>query len=369
MLCQSIKSFNEAQFRCLFRTREDEKYCPLHLSHRQRIDYHDPNDAIMADRDIVSSHTTVRPKIFNSLRIESIECDQILPKRMDHTKEIEKEIKKSKSKVLDEETVSTVENVYKETELDNEVKLLMLLNEKGNMKLIEELIGPVFKDVTLSEDECDPIMMTPFWESINGKRVPVVENKYHLFSYMDKKKLRCLNIFSIFNMKDYVHPITHNKFPKEAIDRAKKLIKLYDEKIQLFTNHIEVSPEYTLKNRVVKLFKSFQNKTIFFEDKWLLDIDSTSDLRKIIDKCRDLTSSNVKDINPNLHKDFKFFSDKLTSQTSQSMKEYIITNWEKMVANTQPESNQMSIWIIGIALSTVAKEVKETYPDIQYMIE
>ena len=57
---------------------------------------------------------------------------------------------------MQEQKASTVENCHKENEDELEIKLLILVNDEEYCDLIPDLIGPVFQDVTVSEDETDP---------------------------------------------------------------------------------------------------------------------------------------------------------------------------------------------------------------------
>ncbi len=214
-----------------------------------------------------------------------------------------------------EQRAQTIETVNRELEDELEMKLLILANEDEYSEKISNLIGPVFSDITLSEDQEDPITFDQIWEYVDGKKIPSKINKYYLFSYHDSKnKIRCMTIFSIYNMlqtENYLHPSTLEEIPQKDIDRAKELIELYSEKINLFTNSSEheMTPEYAMKNKIGKLFKKFHIHSIYFEDKWLLAVDNKSDLYKIITETRKLVTNNVKTINPSL-KNLDLFKNK-----------------------------------------------------------
>lgn len=260
--------------------------------------------------------------------------------------------------------------------------MLILANDDEYTDKISKLVGPAFNDITSVEDEQDPITYDKFWEINNGKKIPTNINKYYLFSYIDSKdKIRCLTIFTIHDMindDNYVHPHTMEQIPTTDIKRAKELIKFYQTKIGLFkedeTNH---SPEYKLTNKLSKLFKRFHMHSIYFEEKWLMNIQDIYKLEKIIKETEKIANANFKQINPNLT-NFKIFTGRKKKALKKNdtegieielleLKEYIVGEWEKLIDAANNSNNQIPIWILASGLSVVVPEIKQKYPDLEVM--
>jgi hypothetical protein len=377
--CASVRSASETQFQCLMMAKENEKYCSIHLHQPKITDYMLVSDDIMEMDELMAPMPTISN---TNLIVKKISLEEdILKKPTVAAKKAPLPVKKNK--VLDEQKISTVVNSHKENEDDLEIKLLILVNDDEYSEQIKKLIGPVFDDITLSEDEQDPITMDPIWKlDSTGKKIPSNVNKYYLFSYKDSKgKIRCVTIFTIYDMiqnEDYVHPITTEKIPSRDIRRAKKLIDLYNTKIGLFNeDESNLSPEFKLKNRITRLFKKFHIHSIYLEESWLLDISDIGDLYKIIKETEKLVSNNIKTINPNLH-GFKVFQRKRmafkgpkgssSGETPLELHEYIVEEWERLIEAADSPQNQIPIWIIASGLSFVVPAVKEKFPDLEVMM-
>lgn len=369
MICKSIKSFHESQFQCLFKAKE-EGYCPLHLSYSKRQDYYDPHDDILDDKDMVSGRLVVDTlSTINTLRFSSHTLNPISEPET-KTESHPKPKPKPKKKITD-----VVHKQNADNELDLEVKMLILINEET--KEIKTLVGPVFDDVTVSEDDSDPVTMETFWTTEGKKRIPVPNlNVYYLFSYIDKSgKVRCLSIFTVHDMvvnNSFEHPLTREKMKTKDIDRAKRLVEIYDKKLQLFNTEVDtkdMSPEFLVKNRLTKLFKKFEEKTIYFDEKWLLNINDKPTLYKLINETKRLVDNN-REIIGNVPADSNLFAKmRMADDTVLSLKDYIVVQWELLDTYTSPPSNQAPIWLIGIGLSHVCKEVTAKYENIHFMID
>jgi len=221
-------------------------------------------------------------------------------------------------------------------------------------------------------------------------------NKYFLFSYTDSKnKVRCLTIFTLYNMiqtNSYVHPITLEPLSESDITRAKQLIELYSTKIGLFKDtDIMVSPEYKLRNRITQLYKKFHIHSIYLDESWIMSINNKNDLYQIIDRTAELVHENIRDINAanpdSKYSDLNLFkkskknrSTKITpKKPSKSgkngqivyikLKEYIVSQWEKLIDITNNPQNQVPIWIIIVGMSFVVPEIKQKYPDLEIMLQ
>lgn len=375
--CESIRSKSEPHLQCLMLTKNGEKYCPMHLVQKSITDFNFVSDDIIdLDEKLAGPPTIISNNIIKKISLDALVNKQI--KRPDNKVPV-------KSKTMMEQKVSTIENSHKENEEELAIKLLILVNDDEYCDKISELIGPVFHDITLSEDDQDPVTYDQIWEIKNGVKVPASVNKYYLFSYQDSTcKIRCLTIFTIYNMiqdNNFIHPITMEEIPANDINRAKELIDLYQTKIGLFKEDDEnSSPEFKLRNRITKLFKQFHIHSIFFEENWLMNLDSSDKLWKIIKETEKLYSSNTNLINPNLKQFPKLFQKKKTSSKKTSKKnaeeylvfelqEYIVGEWEELVKTAANPQNQFPIWILAAGLSMSVPEIKQKYPDMDLMLQ
>ena len=400
--CNSVRSVDEPHLRCLMKTKHGLRYCPIHLAQKSIIDYTlVDNDIFDRDERIVVESSCLpsqNPQLTNSiLRKINLAGYDIQSRILDKNVVSAKNVRNGKianTTTMREQKVSTVENVHKENEEELEIKLLILVNDDEYCDKISELVGPVFKNITLSEDEQDPVTLDTIWTINNGNRVAASVNKYYLFSYIDSKgKIRCLTIFTIYNMIQdgtFIHPITMEPIPTKDINRAKELIDLYQTKIGLFSEQDDsnLSPEFKLKNRLTKLFKKFHIHSIYFEENWLISINDKARLFKIIRETEKLVSNNLVTINPNLH-GFKIFQKKESSKRPVrgkgkainnnndgdgdddsiiKLQEYIVIEWEKLIEASDTPQNQIPIWIIASGLSFAVPEVKQKFPDLEIML-
>ncbi|AGC01839.1 hypothetical protein H012_gp624 [Acanthamoeba polyphaga moumouvirus] len=372
--CKSIKSLSEPHLRCLLKKKPGCDYCAIHNIQKNKFDFNESMDEYLTDinENFVRSSSTYNP-ILKTIDIEKFINTTVSSSIKQHVNTTKKIAKISK-----EENIQVIENIYNDNQEDLEIKLLILINDEEYSSKIKELVGPIYHDVTLSEDEYDPITYDPIWIINNGKRIPAEINKYYLFSYFDSNdKIRCFTIFSIWDMlngqeNELKHPITQELIPEKDIERAKQLIDIYKNKIGLFrednSNHSE---EYKLKCRLVKLFKQFHVHSIYLEEKWLLDINDVNKLNKIITETNKLVKNNLKIINPKL-KTNTLFQKRFTPKSKienyiLSIQQYIIEEWEKLISQADNPNNQIPIWIIVSGLSFVVPEIKEKFPDLEIM--
>jgi len=416
-ICQSIKSPTEPHDQCLFPAKPGKKYCGLHLSYANVTDYtHNMTNMNNNQPSNISPNTSPDIKkeqsnpIFSSYVLSNISSNVSSDNNQPDTKTTScrstKPTKKIPPKKIfatpKEQQTKTIIDTYQTNENDLEVKLLIMINDDECLEKITKLIGPCFNDVTLSEDQEDPVTMDKIWTYQNGIKVGTDINKYHLFSYVDSKsKIRCLTVFTLYDMiqsNDLVHPITTEPIPEPDVIRAKELIDLYTAKLNLFNCQSDtiMSPEYKLKNKISQLFKRFHIHSIFFEESWLTSITDEDKLFRIIKETDRLVKSNIKSINPNvknidvflnvpqkrthtvkkknIKSGKKYDSDDDDEDKSKStylilLKEYIQTNWEKLINSADNENNQIPIWIIAHGLSFVVPDVKIKYPELELMIQ
>uniref|UniRef100_A0A6C0LTZ4 Uncharacterized protein n=1 Tax=viral metagenome TaxID=1070528 RepID=A0A6C0LTZ4_9ZZZZ len=357
--CISIKSPIEAYLQCTLGCAPGEKYCSIHLNKTLKIDYRQTQEDTISIHDDFLIKEIHNPIIgyfpFNSTEKNKINIKKISTTEQNHA--------------FKEESVEYILNSYYENEDDLIVKLLILVNDEEYHEEIPHLIGPVYNDITVSEDDKDPVTMDIFWKIQDGKKVVESTNKYFIFSFQDsKKKIRCLSIFTLHIMvknNDFTHPITLEMMSNDDIERAKKLIKLYDSKLGLFSIEESFSPGLRLKQKITELFQKFHIHNIYFDVKWLLDLQVITKLNKIIIETHQLIVLNLKSINPTL-KENKLFIKKETNKIIDilKLKEYIVEEWYKLIEMSNSPNNQIPIWIIAKGLSFVVPEIKRKYPDL-----
>lgn len=375
-ICASIRSNKEPHLRCLLRTKNNNKYCPMHLLQNNIVEYQYSSfdeDILIRDEKINATINNNNNETNNEI-IKKINIDDLLAPKRILQKESSSKLKNKTDITIYEQKKSTVENDYQETEDDLEIKLLIIANDEKYVNTISKLIGPVFSDITISEDEQDPITYDKIWIIENGKKKAAAINKYYLFSYIDSNnKIRCMTIFTINDMienDDFIHPLTMEKIPDQDINRAKQLVEFYKTKIGLFKeNEIIQTPEYKLSNRINRLFKKFHTHSIYFEEKWLMDLDDEEQLYKIIKETEKIISANYKLINPNLTT-LKLFQIKKNSKYDDAiidLKEYIVDQWEKLIDASSGPENQLPIWILASGLSSVVSDIKQKYPNVELM--
>ena len=358
--CKSIRSQEEPHLPCLLKVSNGSSFCAIHAQLLENIYF---------NKEIgCSIETEERPvtRTINSI-IQNAIIEPAVPTKASVIGQVRCP-SPQKSDILHEQKQSTVEMSYKENEDDLEIKLLILVNECKDQ--IAELIGPVFNDVCVSEDQSDPITFDPFWEYQDGKKLPMYHNTYYLFSYHDtKNKVRCLTVFTIYNMfKDntFIHPITQEPISDEAVTRAKTLVDLYSTQINLFkSQNSNMSEEYLLKNRVTKLFQQFHIHNIYLDVAWFTSINDKNNLNKIIKETSNLIKNNAKLINPKKDKIDAFLCKEPNEVTE--LQNYIVNEWQKLLNAADIPQNQIPIWIIVSGLSFVVPEIKVKFPDLEIL--
>jgi len=378
--CASVMNRSEQQHRCLFEVGPEGKFCFLHLLETNPIVYSGDITEIPTERGVVVE--PVNPVIIKTSVSQTMSNEEIPDAKY------EKSAIGKKSKKVDDHTPPLihehmsdfVNKNYEENEAELVVKLLILVNDEEYIDKIPALIGSVYNDVTLSDDEVDPMTLDPIWYMTPKGRVPAQVNKYFLFSYVDDmNKVRCLTVFTIYDMiisNNYIHPITMVKIPDRDIRRAKKLIQLYKTKLGMFKDTDESSwtPEFKLKNKLNKIFSKYHIHNIYLEDKWLISIMDSQKLQKIIHESEKIVNNSVRSINPKLT-NFRLFNKppkQINKDCSEDyilgLKEFIVSEWEKLVDAADNIQNQLPIWIIAAGLSLVIPEVGEKYPNLDLML-
>lgn len=348
---------------CLLPVKNNSMFCPVHaLFHNNKI-YTETHN-IPSDRTNTEGDYILLNQLYKNHEIHKAPLNtnkNVLSKIS---------IPNNIAKVVHEQKLSTLDDNYQDNIDTLSIKLLVLVNDDKYYDIIPELIGPVYKDITLSEDDQDPITYDVIWTTKNGIRVPGEISKYYLFSYRDTdNKIRCFTIFTIHDMikeGNFTHPITLQEIPPYDVDRARRLIKIYDEEIGLFNDHTDLSPEFKLRNRVVKLFKTFHHNSIYLEEEWLLSITDFVKLKRLIQNTHNLVKNNLSSINPKI-KTCSLFSMPIYS-SMLDLQVHFIQEWEKLISLSDTPNNQIPIWIPVIALAEFTPMIKQKYPNINAMI-
>lgn len=358
--CKSIKSLSERGSRCELRAT-DNGYCDVHMLFGDIIDYDESNVHIS------SKMNEIVDTLDESSTILSTKCLQNNTNLYFNDISTNK-TSQTKPAPIDSEMFIKTHSFASYTDIITETdgKLMILINEKNDLDEIENLIGPVFHDITLSDDEFDPITLDQFFVVKNNKKIPCDFSKYLLFSYNDSNnKIRCMTIFSIRSIiktDNKIHPMTYQKIPDDVINRAKKLIEIYTNKLDLFGDLISSIP-ILLKDRLDNLFKKFETFSIYFESQWIFNID-TSDIHKIIIAMKNSINHNIRAINKYITKS-SLFEKKFPPDTPKNiMIDYLVDEWAVLFDMRSPENNQMPIWIIGGELRNYVPEISQKYPHL-----
>lgn len=356
--CLSIKSNDEPHLQCLLYAEKDNKYCSIHLLQKKIIDYIPISKIInKTESEEYDNRTSI-----HDFKDHNIKINRLTYQLDFEEKKIQNTINQNKAKLL---------NTYKENEKDLEIDMFILLNDEKYSKKLPELIGPVFDDITLSEDEFDLMTMDQIWTNVNGIKVPTFPNKYFLFSYEDShNKIRCFTIFTLYELvknNNFRHPTTNEGLSAKTIKRAKKLIKIYSEELSIFDDYKKVSDDVSLKNKVTNLFRKISAYNIFLEESWFLSINDINLLKKIIFDTHDILSKNLKNINPNIRTTTLFKKIIRKKESSLKIKDYIVDEWDKLLNLVDLSLNKIPLWILVSGLYNVIPIVKEKYPNLDIM--
>ena len=361
--CLSIASIEEPSIRCPHKRKMNSEFCPIHSLDKNVIKFVEPNED----------------------DVEYVCSTNMLVKMIDVTQNFTKTNKSNVASTSNDIILSTPQKAFddkEDAEGDLNVKIVIMLNQEGYKDELPLLIGPVFKDVTLSYDEYDPITFDTFWTLENGKKIPSQSiNRYLLFSYYDKaSRLRCLSIFTIhdmFSRDDYTHPVTEEVMSDTDVNRARRLLEIYDKRLQLFKLDEKTLSEETIKAKTLKLFKRFNQISIYLDDKYFTNINNLLFLEKIAATTSNLVKNNIHHItsNPNSLLNICNFSikNKYMSYTNETekknrilmYKDQILNDWTKIISVADNPDNQIPYWIITLGLASVVPEIRQKYPDIE----
>ena len=232
----------------------------------------------------------------------------------------------------------------------SDIKMMIFKNSIKKIDQYYDLIGPVYNDLTVSEDNSDPISMETFWKIIDGKKVVLHTETFDLFSYKDKDGMvRCLTIQTLCDMKDnLIHPLTGEEFPDEAKERAKKLIKIYTDVVLI--DNIDIPEKSLLESKIVELFQELNIIGISLDSQIFVQL-SDIQLANFVENFKKLTKNNISN-----EFIFKNSFDKMI--ILDDLKEFI-------TIHKKTHLHQIACWLIVSALHVVSQEVRAKYPDIK----
>jgi hypothetical protein len=375
-ICKSAISFKDSS-RCNFTAKIGSEYCGLHLYRNYVPIEIDTNTTLSMTLATESEHfykVVLRP---DSPKEEDPE-EKIKPKKSrverNRNRRSNRPERDSSSKtVFEENKISNVQSTLDKIQDIINMKYLILSNDEELLALLKEYVGPIYDDVTLSTNETDPLTFDPIWEiDDNGSKIPCIPN-WQLFSYecLNHKVLKCVTIDTLYDVF-FLHKSNSSDLgifmsPNDET-RALNLIEWYDYMLNFFsTRDAEISPELALHNRLVALFAKFKDNTTCFEESWLENITSVSNLKTVITNTHDILRQNYNLITES-PEGAKLFNTKFSlSSTILDYKTYIVDEWEKMVKLASVD-NQYPRWIIALGLSRVVPEILVKYPNIKYML-
>jgi len=236
-------------------------------------------------------------------------------------------------------------------------------DEKLNNK-IEKLVGPVFNDLTKSDDEIDIINHSSFWIEENGFKIPNCRN-YLVISYHDNQnKIRCFTLESLDGMiKNNIkyHPITKEKIPEHVFENYKKLINiLVDNKII----NLKKEKEISLKNKAFNVFHKFTLLSIYLEESWFLNLNLIQlmrlkeEINLIFNKSFDWKT--LCEINPN-----GILKKNIINMSLISLQHYILDEIDIILSHNNNNKFLIYCTLLG-AMSLVINEIKYRYPDFVF---
>lgn len=223
---------------------------------------------------------------------------------------------------------------------------------------IQQFVGPVYNDLTVSADEYDAITFDQFL--VNGK--PVFDDISMLFSYIDTNgDVRCFTLYSVHHMastNNWIHPTTLIALAQEDIDRASTMLNTYQ---CIAMPILAVDDETTtFRKKLVMFFKQFHQFNINFEPEWLISITKIENLVKIINDSKNLMRTNT-----NWKEYFDLTNIKLV--TAFSYQQYILDQWQKLFSVCDYVKNQICIWLIIIPFMQFIPDIKLKYPGIAHI--
>jgi hypothetical protein len=252
------------------------------------------------------------------------------------------------------------------------LKIRESLIKKYGIEYLKKLTGPVYENITKSDDNLDPITQDVFWEN-NKQKIGNIDTLF-LFSYLDSQNfIRCFHILSLRDMFDediYTHPITGEKINNEIILLAKEKINFMEKNrlIERKNKNNDILNEQKIKFKILDVFQKMSYFNIYMEEDWFIDLDLNSchklykEMSMIWNENKNLVSVNfdnnsILNVNKNIYHKFN----KLEIQN------ILIDDFNKLITGGLVESDKrFASWLIVHAFTYVSDKVKKAFPDLMH---
>ena len=189
------------------------------------------------------------------------------------------------------------------------------------------------------------------------RRYSIYENHEKLILYKDKNNfVRCIEKESLEYLKAFNitnHPVTFDKIPEEVLKNTKD---------------IEINNELNNKELALKIFKIFENLSIYINYQKFLDL-SKDKLIKFNYEIKDFYYENInienriKLDNSDGNSILKKNNNNLSELNLFQIQKYLLLEIQKLLMCEDDGLKYMINYIIVGALSLVIPEIKENYPD------
>lgn len=228
---------------------------------------------------------------------------------------------------------------------------------------IEKLVGVVYKDVTVSDDDIDIITFDTIWTEENGQRIHGEIPNYFMISYKDRRnKIKTLSLTSMYSlMVDNIskHPVTHDKFETELFERCRSLIKI-------LIKHGIVKIVNLLKSDEDLAFKVFQKfaKHSFFIDHRIFMNQNYNTLLAIRAECGKILKANI-NLETYMMLQPIYVEHPISDITE--LRTQILNDINKVISfNEDSGLNYVLYYVTLGGLAYCINEIKEQYPDVLY---
>jgi hypothetical protein len=361
--CFAVRSIYEP-YQCAFSAMIGEKYCVFHRSRSDTTEFYDDyqSGSKIIKEPIINPLIKQFKKSFNNKikEVPVIDEHKTCYKKQPQKKGTSSNQQNMSHTTYIEETPQFINKKSKYDEVMIMTKMLILDNETDTKNEIEQLLGPAFPDPTVSVDEIDPVTFDDIWyETINGKRVCPNYNPHINFSYTNANgNIKIINIFTLHNMYTnnvWNHPLTSEALNEDDVIRAKKLIEVYENKLNMFVSNISYSLEYKLKIRTDKLFAKYNQRNIPVDSKYILNINDCHIIKSIINNTVNIVNKNKTLISPNYEGITKisFKSDLVKT------KKQLVNIWYELENYDIDGNNSNIMWIILKGMAPNIPEIKQ----------
>jgi|TARA_B110000858_G_scaffold95129_1_gene109628 hypothetical protein len=250
--------------------------------------------------------------------------------------------------------------IWKRSELINP-RTGRSIKKTGNIfKLLKKKYNKIFTnnyDFLDSLDNKDPVSLNKFWIIKDNEKKFIYEKYEDLVLYKDNNNfIRCIEKESLEYLKAFNitnHPVTFDKIPDEVLNKTK---------------NIEINKELNNNELALKIFKKFENLSIYINQKKFLDL-SKDKLIKFNYEIKDFYYENInienriKIDNSDGNLILKKTNNNLSDLDLLETQKYLLQEIQKLLMCEDDGLKYMINYIIVGALSLVIPEIKENYPD------